>query len=359
MTEQKKGEELSGQSGSKKNENPDGNSQTTNIGSPLKNILVTGAGGFLGWHTGNYFASLGHRVDGMDLHFPEQPVDGCDPLFTPHTQDFRNWEQTEKVLVDKDVVFHLASAHLQISLAEDEYWDINVHGLRTLLEKCHQAGVSRFIHISSVGTYGRLDTIPANEETPCYPQSIYGETKLAGEKEVTSFCAESGMDYVILRPAWIYGQGCPRTAKLRRMLAKRRFIMIGRGDNKRHPMYIKDMLTAFRLSMEQDRARGELMIIGGDRIVTTRELVHTFSSVLNLPNPLLTLPYSLGVVIATVTETLFGFLGKEPPVSRRTLEFFNTDNGFDITRSKKVLGFQPAYTLEQGLQDFDSNQVAV
>jgi nucleoside-diphosphate-sugar epimerase len=317
-----------------------------------KKILVTGAGGFLGWHTANYFSSLGHRVDGMDIHFPGEPVDGQEPQFKVLQHDFRDWQQTEQALTDKEVVIHLASAHLQISLDENEYWEINVHGLRTLLEKCHRAGVNRFIHISSVGIYGRLETVPADETTPCHPQSIYGETKLAGENEVIQFCNKSGMDYVILRPAWVYGQGCPRTAKLERMLAKKRFIMIGRADNKRHPMYIKDMLESFRLAMEQDRAVGETMIIGGDQIVTTREMVNTFSSVLDLPDPLLTLPYPLGVVLAVVAETMFGLAGKEPPVSRRSLEFFNTDNGFDISKSKKILGFTPAYTLEEGLKDY-------
>ena len=88
-----------------------------------KQILVTGAGGFLGYHTANYFSALGHQVEGMDIHFPDQPVDGQEPLFTVIEQDFRNWEETETALAGKDIVFHLASAHLQISLDESEYWD--------------------------------------------------------------------------------------------------------------------------------------------------------------------------------------------------------------------------------------------
>lgn len=318
----------------------------------VKNILVTGAGGFLGYHLANYLTEQGHRVDGMDIHFPVKPVDGRTPLFNVVEGDFRDWDLTRKTLEQKDVVFHLASAHLQISLDESAYWDINVHGLRKLLEVSRNCGLKRFVHISSVGVYGKLASIPADEDTPCHPQSIYGETKLAGEREVISFGRESGLPYVILRPAWIYGLGCPRTAKLHRMLKKKRFIMIGKGANKRHPMYIKDMLEAFRLAMEKDAVLGELMIIGGDRIITTRELVDTFSSVLNLPGPLITLPYSVGVAIATTAETIFGLLKKEPPISRRTLEFFDTDNGFDISKSKRLLNFTPKYSLAEGLQDY-------
>ena len=317
-----------------------------------KHILVTGAGGFLGYHMANYLSDLGHTIDGMDLHFHESPPDGTPPRFNTIEEDFRNWSNTEKVLRGKDVVYHFASAHLQISLDESEYWDINVHGLRTLLEKAHQNGIKKFVHVSSVGAYGKLAEIPANEQTPCQPQSIYGETKLAGEKVVREYCDQVGMAYVILRPAWIFGLGCPRTAKLHRMLKKKRFIMIGKGLNKRHPMYIKDMLTAFRLAMEKEQALGQTMIIGGDQIITTRELVDTFSEVLKVPGPLVTLPYALGVVIATVAETLFGIIGKEPPISRRTLEFFDTDNGFDISRSKQLLDFTPQYSFRQGVEDY-------
>lgn len=317
-----------------------------------KNILVTGAGGFLGYHVANYFQDLGHHVDGLDVHFPTKAADGSLPRFMVFQHDFRDWHRTEQILAGKKIIFHLASAHLQISLDEKEYWDINVHGLRTLLEKAHKAGVERFIHISSVGAYGKLSVVPASEETPCNPQSIYGETKLAGEQEVIDFCTSAGMDYVILRPAWVYGAGCPRTTKLHRMLKKRRFIMIGKGENKRHPMYIKDMLESFRLAMEKQKAVGEIMIIGGEQIVTTKELVNTFSEVLDLPGPLLTLPYPLGVAIGTIAETIFSFAGKEPPISRRTLEFFNTDNGFDISKAKIILGFIPKYTLAEGLKDY-------
>ena len=317
-----------------------------------KSILVTGAGGFLGHHMANYLASSGYEVIGMDVHFPAVAVDGQPRLFTVIEEDFRNWEITRKLLAKSSAVYHFASAHLQISLEEKEYWDINVHSLRTLAEEVHKAGCERFNQIRTVGTYGKLAQVPANEETPCQPQSIYGETKLAGEKEVTAVCQKSGLPYVILRPAWIYGPGCPRTAKLARMLKKGSFIMIGKGANKRHPMYIKDMLTAFHKALTSEKALGATMIIGGGEIITTRELVDTFAKAMQFPRPKLSLPYPIAKLMAMTAETLFALIGKEPPVSRRTLEFFDTDNGFDISRSKSLLDFTPAYTFQQGMVDY-------
>ena len=124
-----------------------------------------------------------------------------------------------------------------------------------------QADVSRFVHVSSVAVYGNLKQLPANEKTPCKPQSVYGDTKLAGEAAVRKFWEETGFPVVIIRPAWVYGAYCPRTLKIYRALRKGRFVTIGNGENLRHPLYIADMIEALRLAMEAESAVGELFII--------------------------------------------------------------------------------------------------
>ena len=127
--------------------------------------------------------------------------------------------------------------------------------------------------------------------------------------------------------------------------------MIGKGANMRHPIYIKDMLEAFKLSMEEAQAIGETLLIGGEEIVTTRELVNVFSEVLDIPGPVVSLSYPVGFMLAGISETLFGLIGKEPPVSKRTLEFFNTNNAFDISKAKRILHFKPRYSVADGLRD--------
>jgi nucleoside-diphosphate-sugar epimerase len=117
-------------------------------------------------------------------------------------------------------------------------------------------------------------------------------------------------------------------------------------------MYIKDMLTAFHKALNSDKALGATMIIGGDEIITTRQLVDTFAKAMQFPRPKLSLPYPVAKLMAITAESLFAVIGKEPPVSRRTLEFFDTDNGFDISRSKSLLDFTPAYTFQQGMVDY-------
>jgi nucleoside-diphosphate-sugar epimerase len=313
----------------------------------MRKVLVTGAGGFIGYHLSNDLTDHGYDVTGVDLHYPGEHTGR---RFNAVTGDFRDQDLIKGLLDSVDVVVHLASAHLQISLTESEYWDINVYGLRKFLELARARGVRRFIHVSSVGAYGNLKKWPADEKTECKPQSIYGETKVAGEREVLKFSRETSFPVVIIRPAWVYGPGCPRTQKLARALRKGRFIMIGKCENMRHPLYIQDMLDAFRVVMEKESAIGELFVIGGERAITTSELIDALCSVMQISKPGIKIPYSVGLMIATVAEAVFGLLRKEPPISRRTLEFFDTNNAFDISKAENVLGFKPRFSFEDGLR---------
>jgi len=318
----------------------------------MKNILLTGAGGFIGFHLANFLSDLGHEVRGVDIHSPTGSGNKMEFSFT--VGDFRDPELMNVLLKDTEVVFHLASAHLQISLEKKDYWDINVHSLKPFLELCQKMGVQKFIHTSSVGVYGELKDIPANEESECFPQSIYGETKLAGEAEVLKYFKNTGFPVVILRPAWVYGSGCPRTEKIYHTLRKKRFVQIGKMENLRHPIYIDDMLEAYRLAMENDDAVGELFVIGGEHAITTSELIDTFSRVFNISGPVLKIPHAIGIAMAISAELVFGIFKMEPPISKRTLEFFNTHTAFDISKAKKLLKFNPSFTFEEGLNDYYS-----
>lgn len=310
--------------------------------------VVTGAGGFIGRHLANALAAGGDEVIGVDLRFPK--ANGADPLhFTAVVGDFRDCGLMQDAMRGASVLYHLASAHLQISLPESEYWDVNAHSVRPLLERARNAGVKRCIHTSSVGVYGEVGTEPADERTTPDPQSIYGRTKLAGERAALGFARSTGFSVVVIRPAWVFGPGCPRTQKICDALRTRRFLMIGSGNNLRHPVYIDDMTEAFRLAAREPDANGQTLNVAGERAVTTRELIDSFRRVFGIAQRPLRVPYIFGSVAATLTEHMCGILRCEPPISRRTLEFFNTNNVFDTSRAATVLGFRPRYSLEEGL----------
>lgn len=312
--------------------------------------LVTGANGFIGQHLAAGLLARGHQVVAFDLHSDALQELGKQQACRVVEGDLCDRTLQKQLLQGIDVVFHLASAHLQQTLGSQVYEEVNVKALADLLAAAKECGVRRFIHTSTVGIYGHVVKPPADESGPFAPQSIYGETKLMGEGVVNEFFRHSQFPITILRPAWVYGPGCPRTAKLLRTVGKGRFIMIGRGDNLRHPIYISDMLEAYYLAMEKEQAVGETFIIAGAQPASTLELVETIGRVLNKKPVWFKLPLPLAQALAVPSEAVGRWLQLKMPLTRRSLEFYNTSNAFTIAKAQRLLGFQPRVNLEQGMR---------
>jgi nucleoside-diphosphate-sugar epimerase len=268
-----------------------------------------------------------------------------------HRLDLRETAGLAALLDGMDVVFHLASAHLDVRSGPDEYRAVNVHAAEALAEACARAGVRRLVHTSTVGIYGHVAAPPAAENAPRAPGNIYEQTKLEGETAVLKRAAATGLDVIVLRPAWVYGPGCPRTMKLLRTVGRRRFFYVGRGTNLRHPIHIDDALEAFLLAARAGTgAAGRAWIVAGPRAVTVRELVETCARVLDVPAPRFGVPRAAALLAAAAAELAGSVLRRQPPFSRRSLAFFDHDNAFDTGAARRDLGFEPVVELEEGLR---------
>jgi dihydroflavonol-4-reductase len=241
--------------------------------------------------------------------------------------------------------------HLEVHAAEAVFEQVNVQAAAELVGLCAQAGVRRLVHTSSVGVYGHVEHPPANEDAVKTPQTAYERTKLAGEVAVLSRAQKTGPELVVLRPAWVFGPGCGRTAKLLRSVRKGAFFYIGRGDNLRHPVFIGDLIDAFVLAGEVITNNGPRVYnIAGPAAVTVQEMVETCARVLGVAPPRFHLPRPAGWLAGALAETIFRGVGREPPFSRRTLAFFSNDNAFSTEAAERELGFRARTDLETGLR---------
>ena len=118
----------------------------------------------------------------------------------------------------------------------------------------------------------------------------------------------------------------------------------------RHPVYISDAVKGLELCANADGVNGEVFIIAGENPVPVSELVRVMSEELGVRPPKLHLPISLGLLAGYSLEVAFKVLGKQPPFSRRSVDFFLKHNAYDIRKAKRMLGYQPQVDLRTGMQ---------
>lgn len=324
----------------------------------IRHVLITGAGGFIGSHLVGQQLGLGREVTAIDTRLERLKSRRDEPGLRMVEGDIRDTALLEKVMPGIDVVFHLASAHLEVTLDDNHFQEVNVGATRNLAVIAARARVQRFVHCSSVGVYGPLVKVPADEDTPCHPDIAYEVTKLEGERAVLDVAADKNLPTVVLRPAWVYGPGCPRTAKLFRALRKKRFLMVGKGNNLRHPVYIDDMLQAFELAASRDGIEGQVFVVASDEYVALDQLLSTILLVEHSDYHPVRVPLAVMWPVCYVVETLARLLGREPPFSRRSLKFFTEDSAFNIARAKERLGYTPRVDLMTGLEKTRSAMLA-
>ncbi|HUG02700.1 MAG TPA: NAD-dependent epimerase/dehydratase family protein [Longimicrobiales bacterium] len=306
--------------------------------------LVTGGAGFIGRHLCRALGERGHDVASLDV----QPLEM--PGVTHGVGDIRDTALLDELLPGVEVVHHLASVHLQVRATEEEFQAVNVRATRDLVTACARHGVRRLVHASSVGVFGHVEDPPADEAAPKRPGSLYERSKLAGEVAALEAAEARGQDVIVLRPAWVYGPGCPRTAKLLRAIASGRFLYVGRGENLRHPVFVDDVVDAFARAAEAPaECAGRVYIIGGPSPIRLRELVTECALALGVPPPRRALPRPLAVALGLGLEIACGAFRREPPFSRRSIAFFENDNAFDTSAAARDLGFVPRTTLAEGL----------
>ena len=176
-------------------------------------------------------------------------------------------------------VFHLAVAMREGGKRDEFFERVNLEGTRRLLEAAVAGRVERFVYCSTIGIYGHRAPGVTREGSPLSPGNIYERTKVAAEAMVREFGAAHRLPVVILRPADVYGPRDQRLLKLFRGVSRGRFPLFGRGDGRRHMVYVDDVVSAFFMACERQGSGGA----GHDHrraaaVCTLRELIETCSA---------------------------------------------------------------------------------
>jgi UDP-glucuronate 4-epimerase len=299
--------------------------------------LVTGCAGFIGSHLTESLLADGEDVIGVDCF--NDNYGRRDKL--RNLERAQEWDGFEFVPIDLsrgdlfdlvaecDVVYHLAAEPgVRPSWGQrfEQYVRNNVVATQHLLEAARTAPPHRFVYASSSSIYGQAEEFPTREDVVPRPFSPYGVTKLSGEHLCDLYHGNYGVQTVSLRLFSVYG---PRQRPdmafnifSRSILEGEPITVFGDGRQTRDFTYVGDVVAALRRGASEERAVGGTFNVGGGSQVSLNDAL----------------------------EALANIAGVAPEVTYRERQHGDVmDTCADAGRSREVLGFAPATTLETGL----------
>jgi nucleoside-diphosphate-sugar epimerase len=316
----------------------------------MDRCLVTGGTGFTGGNLVPKLIQEGNEVKVLVRKTSNlKTIDGLDVEIC--YGDLTEKKSVSESIKNVDKVYHLAAAYREAKLPDKVYWKVNVDGTRNILEAALNEGVDRFIHCSTCGVHGHVQNPPADELAPFNPGDVYQESKIEGEKIARDYYEKEGLPVTIFRPVGIYGPGDKRFLKFFRLIKSGKFLMVGKGDVYYHMTYITDLIDGILLCANKNRAIGETYILAGEEYTTLRELVDIIAEVLGVSPPRWSFPFFMPMYIASfLVEVMTKPFGIEPPIHRRRMDIFRKSRAFDISKSKKELGYSPKVDLRSGIE---------
>ena len=312
---------------------------------PREKVLVSGATGFIGTHLIDALLREGYGVRALVRRRDGAPDPTRAELFQGDLRDPASLEGVEQGI---DVVVHCASLLGKWGTDEALLHAVNVQGTVNLLQRFEGRRLRRFVHLSAGGVSGPVSGGAVDETYDCRPATAYESTKLLAERKALEISRGAGIPATVLRPTFTYGPGDPHKLALFRTVKKGRYAFIGSGESVNHPIYIDDLIAGILLGIARARA-GEIYIIGGERPVTKRELVHTIADALGVRRPSLRIPRGLAGLAAPVFEALGRTFRFDPVLTRSRVMMMADDFGYSIEKARSELGYEPKTSLRDGI----------
>jgi len=255
----------------------------------MKNVLITGAGGFVGRHLvtsladKEYYLRLGLR--GNDTSWlPDKNIERVEYDVGITAPDYA------KLLQDIDVVIHLAGIAHRKSVHAADYKKVNIEGTANLANAAAAEGVKRFIFLSTVKVHGESSSQVFSETTSACPQDNYSQSKLEAEASVIRACENSSMDYVILRPPLVFG---PRVKAnfltLLRIVARQWPLPFASIDNRRSLIYVENLCDLIWFCVDSPLVKNQTFLLK-DSDYSTPGLVRQLAQALGKTPRLLPFP---------------------------------------------------------------------
>lgn len=301
---------------------------------------MTGANGFVGLALCDKLERDGHHVvRAVRKHANKNEIEVGD------LSSSTDWRPTLKSNID--VVIHLAA---RVSLTENvtnapsnqlinEYYATNTEGTKQLARQCAEAGVKRFIFISTIKVLGEGRNRTYRSDDPAIPVDAYAISKWEAELALKQIGKLTDMEIVILRPPLVYGPGVKGNfMRMLQTVDRQRPLPLGAIHNRRSLIYLGNLVNAIEACLAAPTAIGKTWLVSDDDDVSTPELIRRVAHALGLRALLLPVPVSW--------MRRFGQVLRKESVVDRLVSSLSVD----VQPIRQELGWTPPYTMQQGLE---------
>ena len=306
-----------------------------------KNILITGGLGFIGSTLAITEVARGNRVAVVDALLPDYGgnlfnIEPVKDEIDIETGDVRDKHLVEKLIKHKDIIYSLAGTLSHVDSMTDPFTDLEVNCVSqlTLLEACRQHNPgARLLFAGTRNQYGRAKYLPVDENHPMEPVDVNGINNIAAEWYYRLYHNIHGMWTCSLRLTNTYGprhqMKHPRQGVLnwfiRQLMDGETVTLYGTGKQIRDVNFVDDVVRAFIMAADSDKANGEVFNVGGDAV-------------------------SLEDFVKNVVDVLGrgAYTTKAFPSDRKAIEV--GDYIADWSHIRKTLGWEPTVSLQDGIR---------
>lgn len=305
-------------------------------------LLLTGASGFVGRALlARLLVDGRYRPRAAYRHLPELPTSGAEACVVGDLGPDVDWRG---VLLDIDTVVHCsARVHVMRDQAADplaEFRRANVEGTLHLARQAAEAGVRRFVFLSSIKVNGE-GTEPGKpytaDDVPG-PSDAYGISKLEAEQGLWVIAAETGMEVVIIRPVLVYGPGVKANFRnMMKWLNKGIPLPFGAIHNQRSLVALGTLVDLIVTCLEHPDAAGQVFLVSDGEDLSTTQLLRRMAQALGKSPFLLPVPQCCLSGMARI-------LGRHALAQRLCGSL-----QVDIQKTRQVLGWEPPFTVDEAL----------
>lgn len=307
----------------------------------MKKILITGATGFVGQALSTYLIDKGYVVTAGVRSKNDDLPDTVTQVLVGDLQPNTNWSDA---LFGVDLVIHLAArVHVMKDDCNDPmafYRLINTDSTLNLAKQATDAGVTRFIFLSSIKVNGEYTTkgIPFTADDMITTQDPYGLSKYEAEQGLKRLSILGGMEFVIIRSPLVYGPGVKGNfLQMIKMVSKGIPLPFGAINNRRSLVALDNLTNLIFVCLEHGCAHNQIFLVSDGQDISTTDLLYRMGKALG--RPVLLFGFSRSFL-----NVVLSLLGKQSITQR-----LYTSLEVDISKTKSILGWAPIINLDTAL----------